>query len=39
LIDPTEEEKTGDEKEELNIDEYMVKRWKRTAYGARTQHL
>jgi hypothetical protein len=35
LIEPAQEEETGEEKEELNVEEYMVKMWKKRAYGAR----
>jgi hypothetical protein len=39
LIEPAQEEETGEEKEELNIEEGMVKMWKRRADAARIQYL
>jgi hypothetical protein len=38
-IEPVQEEETGEEKDELIIEEYMVKMWKRRVCGVRIHHL
>jgi hypothetical protein len=39
LSELAQEEETGEEQEEPNIDEYMAKIWKSMAYGAMIQHM
>jgi hypothetical protein len=39
LIELAQEEETGEKDEELKIEKYMAKMWKRRTYGARIQHL